>query len=384
MKVKDALWIVALSCLATLPAFLRAFPADTDPYYFLAGGAPIAPSLYPFVLGLIPLAYLPILCLLSTIAIAVTTYYISKEFKAQDPMLSVYLLFTASLFLFRQNIIEDDLIGYTLGLLGFLFWVRYWERGWSNAGDRVECIATSALFTIACSWFWNTASLMFVGFYVLHLLFTDRFRKWWKLWVVPLIGVMFLRLPRPSLTIGEQVPLMSFFVGLFILPWGAWMSLKEMGRPLRIAVIYWSGLGLLMGKFVPMAAPFLAVACEKTISGKKKNLLGWVPMLVGMAMVVSAYSVLNATPTLDEMEMCEDVASRIGGEAVANEWSYGHFLTWYGANPIYTPFNPREENYTLGLAPLPSYALTGRELPYEVVVAYPMANATLYKWVAAR
>ncbi|RLJ04423.1 MAG: hypothetical protein DRP08_01785 [Candidatus Aenigmatarchaeota archaeon] len=402
IKPEHALWIIALVLVASAPAILRPLPAGNDPYYYLAGktiGLDIEP--YPLVIQTLG-DYLWVLVPLCLLSITLATYFLAREWGAKEPLWAVALLFGAPLLVFRLSIIEDDLIGLALCFWGLYFWVKYWNaRLPSNHSDtkamQVKTTYSSLCFALILAGllFWRGA-YVFIALLVLD--FGARWKHTWpgKAWLIAAMGALCLHLPIPSLSIGEHVPFIAFPIGMLILIAGV-PEIREKWVPtsLRTTAIFFVGLALLMGKFLVLGAIPLAVLTERVVQERNKK--DTVLPVIAAVMVLSAWMVWAAPPSELEMQTIASVKSITGNALIANDWELGHWLTYQGANPAYTPLYPpsrrallsrtqgvakdneslskTQEDYVNG-----EYALTSRvSLPFEVVAHYPLTNLTLYR-----
>jgi len=358
------------------PALLRSWPADTDPYFLAAHiRAGTVPSGYPFgfffLMGLVPwsdwlmrvypviMAFCAALCVGFIADLLVGKHAIGKSEPITPPSggikerfdvffsrclweepgwIAAFLVYGFPVFGFRFGIFEEDLLGMVVCLAGLYFALKYFRDGHTD-----ELVLSSMLFLIGLM-VWRGSILFLLCAGLLGVLRKDRHLLLGfvalSLLGVWLFGFGLSSLPVPGFTVGDNMPgiymlLPTLCVGLL----GLWM-LKEAALELRLWTVFFLLPGLYLAKFLTFSVFPLAVLMVlffRAASPKRRLFLLEVLMISGSLVAMS--SLWNAVPDQHLMDSMQSVASITGGEPIANEWRFGHWLSWFGANPQFSPLS---------------------------------------------
>jgi len=364
--------------LATSAVWLRPWPADTDPY-FLAwhiknGSVPVG---YPFaffsLMGVLPWndVYMRLVPVLLCFAAALATGFIAdlllggfgegkleplrqgSEVKKgwfselvsgvlwREPgWAAAFLVYGFPVFGFRFGVFEEDLLGIVL-CLGGLFFALSWFLDRGGAED----LALSCVFFLLALMTWRGSVFFLLCVGLLGVLKESK-RVLLVFVAVALVAAWFFgvgvsSVPVPSFSgAGENLPgLYMMIPALLIGLLGLWV-LKEASLELRLWSVFFLVLGAWVAKFLlwcvfPLAV--LMVMLLRAVRVERRLFVLQVFMVSGV--LVAAGSLWNAPPSAERMEGVRSAVAVTGSDLVANEWSLGHDVLWFGGNPEFSPLD---------------------------------------------
>ena len=343
---------------------LRADPVGMDPYYYLHyAGQPQHVADAPF--GMPPLffyvALIPwqVICVGSLLIFAGLAYLIAKETNNPDPALAMALISVAPMLAFRFAMPEDDIIGI---LLGFAF-IYCCMRLKPFAGKVVPWLYCNYKGLCVC------AIIAFVGFFTWKLfpifmvfpLVSWTTKKFWP--IIAIGGAAMLAASQLNTIVGENIlGIIAAPITLFGLIIGL-KGIKDAPHTLKMMTIYFLCMGAVAAKFLWLCILPLALCLSIALQGMKNKDFAIV-FLIGVGLMFGAYYTLGAMPTKLHTSDLKEIANITNGELIANDWTWGHWLRYYGANPTEDNLSPK---WVYSTDPAAEWCLTENRLPADLV-----------------
>lgn len=372
MDIKERLLIAALCVLGAIGAYLRPFPMGFDAYFWMTPGLAHASGLYPPFFSVIA-PFLFAVPWLTTIAvcalIAGITYHTAREASIQHPALASALLFAAPQFLFRIAEIEDDLVGVPLCLLSLLFYLR-----WKRDETKLHNLAIAGFAGMFAFLFWRGAVI-----YALALAINEARRFGKPAMLVPAAALFYIIFPWFGGLSGESAFGVYWFVfGLGIVAYAlhSWKIRPADDNLFWLAVVF-ASVALMRASYLWLFVPIAAVVLVNDLGGWLLNdrigsaVLGFA---VVFGLLFGNVGVIAEHPTPGEIADVKDVANITAGAPIANDWQYGHWLRWAGANPLFSNLHPQPK---LTIPEEAEYVLSEESLTLELVKNY--SSFALYR-----
>ena len=322
--------------LAHIGTFMRAWPMGYDPYFYLAGRAAEAgyPPLFGSVVSL-AFSYPWLTAIFFTTILAGLTFHIASKFGAKRPWLATVLLFSAPQFIFRTAVIEDDLLGVAFTLLLLLAYVIWEKKGtWITLG-LAGFIGLVGMLT------WRGTL-----FYILAIGINEG-RKHTKLaYIVPLLA--FLYFSSIVVPTGESVLGVYYIaLGIGILTYSFYSLKKPLENKTLMVLFYtFAAVALAQARWIWLVVPFAAIVTSELAGDwlvEKKVGSAVLGFAIAFGLLFANVGIYTEQPTNQTMQDIFAVANITEGEPIANDWQYGHWLKYAGANALYTNLIPQAE-----------------------------------------
>lgn len=317
--LKNSQWIriFLASLFVGLPSLLRQHPYGIDSYYYL------------WLFDLPEQIVFPVV-VFSAFVTMLLVVKLAHENNVKDKWLTPILLLSAPLFWLRFNEFEDDLIGIPCMIYITLLFQRLYEgRSKHPRRDFIICLAG----VMVGYWVWK-GTLAFALVFFIAL--AARYKHGWLL---SLILLLTAPMPKPDTAIGENALGAAWFIvgigGLFI----GYKKFAQSKQFLKIMLIVFTGLGLLVTKLIVLTTIPLAIYTTLFLQEHKYR-VAIISMLLVLGSGITFHQILTAPPTQEQVATMQQVAGITNKEPISNEWTYGHWLRYYGASPLRTPSNP--------------------------------------------
>ena len=368
------LFVFTTLCLS--PLFFREWPPGTDPYWTaknLENG--IKPPGYPpgffLLMGFLPWhpIYMTIYPILMTFFLALeagflTQYFITnhgdgtyepkppdstrkqgKVAKFIKPLLqkhpgwlASFLVFGFPVFIFRNGFFEEDLLGMVFALAGVYFVAKCF---YEDKQEGSHLFLAAMFFFIAVS-IWRGA-VFFVLLSGLAGLLKQRKRE---LLLFLLVGTVLAGIytmdmngvPVPNLKVSEALPGVIYLVpGLLFGLLGVY-SLRFMDWFQRIYAGGFFLLACYMARFCFLSVPFLAFGMVLFLRAARPDKAAFVVnVFMVSGVIVGLGWLFIVVPSAELMEDLSVAIELSGGEAIANEWRFGHWINYLGGNAEFSP-----------------------------------------------
>ena len=328
-ELKTYLGIAILAILAHIGTFYREWIMGYDPYFWLTPGRAAAagyPQLFTFIAER-AFEHPWVTAISFTAVIAGLTYHLAKNVNAKRPWLAAVLLFSAPQFIYRMALIEEDLLGVALALAMLVVFLKR---------RRDATIVLGALSLL--SW---RGSFVYVSSIAINWV---RARANWVIYAIPVAVAIYFGFP--IVTTGESIPGAVFFVfGLGALSY----SLMNLKRPhenelINTCFILFGSMAMVQARFIWLLAPFAAVIVSDLAGDwlvEKKVGAAVLGFLVAFGLIFGNVGVYTEAPTAQQMIDVQEVARITQQDAISNDWHYGHWLRYFGANATYSNLQPQ-------------------------------------------
>lgn len=303
--------VVLILLVVSMTLFLlRPNPIGMDSYFYLFhAGEPYNsnPPLF-FYLALLP-AWLVSLCCYAIALFCILT--LGKHFKIPHRVQFLGLILLAPCFLTRFFMFEDDLLGIVLGLL---FLVLFFEKKYFT----MVFVSLIGIFT------WTP--------FILFMLFPLVYEAAKKNIGFALTGAIVISIFNPPdfLVMEHYIGIVVAPIFLFLLMFG-FDYLRKASFDLKVSGLYFGLMGLVTAKYLWLGVPFLCFATGMWF--KEHGKLDWIPYLVLFGLLYSGYFVWNAIPTEQNIVDVQNIVGITKNDVVNNDWTFGHWLRYYGGNP---------------------------------------------------
>lgn len=318
--------IFVAAFLGTLASVFRDAPYGADSYYFFR------------ILG-IPedvLWFTPVVLFVTLFTVLWLVKQIAEVLEYSDSELIAVLVVAAPFFVTQMNLFEDDLLGLVLSLSATYFYALSLKDGFTY-----KKVHGFLFFSWIATVVWE-GSLYFIGLFVLHTLAQYGKAVW-----IAILGLIRYA-PRPNMDVAEMTP-GAIWIVLGLGP--AFFGIRTLvDKTLRAKqhpfIITWSlysiALALLLTKLIYLAAIPLAFLTKQWLDTHphKDNL---VLTFVIFGLIFGGYGVFLGQPTSGMTEAVKEISNITQGEPINNTWGYGHWLSYYGATPLYDNLRPSEK-----------------------------------------
>jgi len=343
-----------------------------DSYYFLTdvcGGNPIydAPTnapLHDLLLPLLPCNdFLLKLVLIALFGVALLTIYAITRIRYKEHAhLGVLFACVSPILLYNSFKFENDAFAFPIMYASLYFFLKYLD---SEKKKKIFLLPCLGLLFVA-SLFWG-ASLYYL------LIFTI-FEPLFLIFVIPMLFLFFGLLFNgilPDFGVNENNPLKGVLAFLFFqIFWLLPRTRKVFDFDFKKLTIVLIGVGLLNPKFMILAIPMLSLTLSKVYSmldveNRKKMIALTMVLVVGFALPIGLGSL---HPSLIEHEAVKDLVeySVDLNKPIANDWSYGHLVYFYGGETNnHSTYNNKFGSY------VNSVVLSRQDLNCSIIKEYP-------------
>lgn len=318
--------LIFFACLAVfLPVFvLRFWPYGFDSYYYLNivcnGAQPIGnePFLSAWLFQVLPcnVPFLLVLNFFLMLGCCIFAALLGEYFVPEKGWLSGFFILGSLIFTMSFFSIESEPFAYFLCFAAA--WLFY-------SGKKFQKVLAVVLVLLATQ-FWVGSFLMLAAFllsslYTIPILITIALVFWQKI-----LGQVL-----PSMVVQESVMGFGLLYQSTLLI--AFLYLKHL-KAVFVPTAFFILLAFVNMKFAFFAAFFLAILAAKQATLRE---IGWLRFLpfVGVFLCICFLWGVAATlpPSNYEIEAVQLAVQQADGNAVCNQWGYGHLIAFFGGNP---------------------------------------------------
>lgn len=360
--------IIILVCLIPFLAyFARDTLWNTDTFYFAGVSCGLVQAHDTPILSTIFFEHFPcdefsfkFLGLVLFIGSSLILAKIGELFSPRYGWLAPVIINLASYWMLTFTKIEDDLLAIPL-LLGGLWFFVYGEKNRDNMAK-----VAAVFLTGVAGLFWK-GSILFLLAYAVTFLPA----------LIALLVIVFLFLNnnfgalvdavwpnelvaenRPLIGIIQQWLLLSGFGGFFrVLPWQFWfvtlLAVANEKFAFILSLMLSLGLVVWLEKVLEKKSGFNVL--ERFVH---ENWKAAVFLWVGAMLLTTSYQITGLPPYPSQIDAVKDVVRIADGNQIFNDWSYGHYIIYYGGLPSHAGGGPDFFPY---LSPN-AYFLTERDL----------------------
>ena len=339
MNLKQVGYLIGFSSLFFLAYLIRPSLLGADTYYFASiscYGDKVILSNLPFLADLF---FKIIPC--NEFFFKLLTYFfftinillislIGEKINKEHGWLAGILINMSSFFLLANFQLEDDVLSYPLLLISLYLILN--KGGWGKVAALILVLIAGLFWRGSFFWLFGFALGDFLFFFALIIVFVFLLNNDFG----TIIGAVF-----PNNQVIENVPFFGI-IQQYVLLLGFWGA----KRFLTVQFIFWGVLTFFNMKFAPMLSIFLVLGFVLLIGeynrDKKIFKNEWLRkhffdlIIAGVLGIGFAnfIIILNYSPNENQINAIQDVIILADGQPILNDWSYGHYIAYYGGVPM--------------------------------------------------
>jgi hypothetical protein len=329
MSGKKLLAVFFFCLLAFSPIFFRPFPYGSDSYWFFGqvcqkGAFEAQPtgvlSLFPLIPCNFGIANLLLFaCLfLSCASISLLGLVFNKK-----GWLAGIFAFGSLNWLLNFWQFENEAFAYPIIFFGIaLFYWGLKQKRFFTTVFGIATVATGSFFFWFGGFYWIIAMALtwsIAGIIVLPLFFLPSF---WE---------AFARNLRPYNSAVESFSAFGFlYQGLLLIG----ITKMKKARLLMPALLFFCFVAFLNAKFAVLLTPVLAVLSVFWWESSSVSYKAFFAVTLVLIVLVQASMVFDLPPNAKQIEAVQLAVKEAKGETIFNDWSFGHWISFFGGKPL--------------------------------------------------